>query len=80
MAARPLLRSVQVLDVEGVHVAVVHVPRVPLLGGALGHVDVVHDGDKTQPLSQNGGKKSMILERTMIGRIRCDHEGWMNSD
>ena len=43
LASRPLLCSIQVL--EGVHVAV-HVPRVPLLGGALGHVDVVHDGDK----------------------------------
>ena len=69
---RPLLRGVQTLDVEGVHVVgVVHVPRVPLLGGALGHVDVVHNGDKYQPLSQNGGKKSMVLKNTriMIGKI-----------
>ena len=68
MAARPLFCSVLVLDVEGVHVAV-HVPRVPLLGGALGHVDVVHDGDKNQPVSQNGGQESMILEKTMIWKI-----------
>ena len=67
-ARRPLLRSVQALDVEGVHI-VVHVPRVPLLGGALGHVDAVHNGDKSQPLSQNGGKKSMVLNKISIGKI-----------
>ena len=59
--ARPLLRSVQVLDVEGVHVVAVHVPRVPLLNGTLGHVDVVHAGEEAQPVSQNGGKKSIIF-------------------
>ena len=40
-----------------------------MLGGALGQVDVVHDGDKNQPVSQNGGQESMILEKTMIWKI-----------
>ena len=44
-------------------------------------MDVVHGGDKNQPLSQNGGKKSMVLNtRKMIGKIGCDHEGWSNND